>query len=124
MHSDVFNVPRLFRSTEVGLADECLPAAVGHSPRSIAVRGLSKSYDSNRLPVKKKRSFPHFLTPALPFRCGGGGDRRGAATSSLDVAADLTTHTSERRQLIKAAAACIMPVTLPRCMVNLLAIKG
>ncbi|MGA2255446.1 MAG: hypothetical protein ABSG53_12345 [Thermoguttaceae bacterium] len=31
MPSGVFNVPHELRSAEVGLADECLPAEVGHA---------------------------------------------------------------------------------------------
>jgi len=39
----------------------------------------SQAEVSNRLPVKKERHFPDFLAMALPFRCGGGGDRRRLA---------------------------------------------
>ena len=61
MHSDVFNVPRLFRSTEVGLADECLPAGVGHSPRAIAVRGLANPLIQIACRSRKTEGFLTFL---------------------------------------------------------------
>ena len=51
----------------------------GHISGAIAISGPAKSCDSNRLPVKKNRRFPDFLTPAPPLRCGGLGDRRRLA---------------------------------------------
>ncbi len=51
------------------------PAAVGHGDAgAIAVRGLAESCDSNRLLVKKNQMFSEFLSFAVPFRRGGGGD--------------------------------------------------
>jgi hypothetical protein len=48
----------------------------GTPPRGIAMREIGTSSDSNCLPVKKKLAFSDFLTPAVAFRRGGGGDRR------------------------------------------------
>jgi hypothetical protein len=52
---------------------DCLAAAVGTPPRTIAIVGLAKSCDSNRRRVKKNRPFFDFWPPALPFRRGGAG---------------------------------------------------
>jgi len=47
--------------TEVAHTDVC----------AIVKRGLAQSCDSNCMPVKKKREFSDFVTPAVPLRCGG-----------------------------------------------------
>jgi len=60
MHSGVFDVPRLFRSTEVGLADECLPAEEGHTPRAIAVRGLANPQIQTAYRSRKNERFLTF----------------------------------------------------------------
>ena len=60
MHSGDLNVPRLFRSTEVGLADECLPAEEGHPPRAIAVRGLANPLIQIACWSRKNESFLAF----------------------------------------------------------------
>ena len=63
---------------------DCLPAEGQHQRSGNRCSGWLQlqAEVSNRLPVNKNRRFSDFLTPTVPFRCGGGGDRRDLVTAA------------------------------------------
>jgi len=75
----------------------CLPATLGRHQRS---RNRCSGWlqrqagVSNRLPVNKNLQLPGFLKPFVPFRRGGGGDRRRQAglTSFREISGFSTSN--------------------------------
>jgi hypothetical protein len=90
MHSGVFNAPRLFRSTEVGLADECLPAEVRHAAAGKEMRCNPPRLASQATSVVANwpPSDPVFLDIC----------RRGSPPKVMDIGTAAASSKSTRRQ--------------------------